>query len=273
MINLRNSTLSEFSASSPIILVGEEGSAAPFPFRGRLIINCILHLSNPNSFDPQPVVEYGDSIPSIEFRGSIVTGSSDSGRTSWSNALGIDGRDNLDVDPGFTSGSFHLTESSRAIDAGTNATLLPTDFDGLPRVIDGDGRSGAEIDIGAFEYLPPTLDSDSDGFRDVVEFQLTGTLTELSVPRLNIIPPPHGDLQVIDSLGYEIPVMMSELFKISVEAASDLNPNTIWSETEIFQPTTPVEQEGIISIQLQADPDAIMVKPREFYRLRFSPIE
>lgn len=66
---------------------------------------------------------------------------------------------NLSADPLLvnpTGGDFRLRAGSPAIDAGDGAAIgiPPTDISGGPRVVDGIG-SGARIDIGAYEFLPP----------------------------------------------------------------------------------------------------------------------
>ena len=64
---------------------------------------------------------------------------------------------NISIDPMFvdpSNGDYHLQTGSPCIDVGTNdAPGRPeTDFDGNPRIIDGDDKEGAVVDIGAFEY-------------------------------------------------------------------------------------------------------------------------
>jgi hypothetical protein len=61
---------------------------------------------------------------------------------------------NLDVDPCFTP-SFHLQAGSPCIDAGTNAApMLPvSDFEGDPRVFDGNYNGFAHADMGADENV------------------------------------------------------------------------------------------------------------------------
>jgi len=60
--------------------------------------------------------------------------------------------DPLFVDP--STGDYHSQRGSPCIDAGdNNAPALPGfDFDGKPRVMDGDGDGIAVVDMGAFEY-------------------------------------------------------------------------------------------------------------------------
>jgi len=68
------------------------------------------------------------------------------------------GTGNIHVDPQFqdaASGDFHLLPESPCIDAGTNdAPSLPdTDFEGDPRIVDGDGDGTAVADMGIDEVL------------------------------------------------------------------------------------------------------------------------
>jgi hypothetical protein len=67
---------------------------------------------------------------------------------------------NLSLNPQFrnpASADYHLLTGSPAIDAGiSDPALLPTDFDGNPRVLDGDGNGTAVVDMGVYEA--PVLD-------------------------------------------------------------------------------------------------------------------
>ena len=64
---------------------------------------------------------------------------------------------NIAVNPQFVSRrNLRLQAGSPAVDAGTLSVpnLPPTDFDGNPRVVDGDGDGTALPDMGAFEFIP-----------------------------------------------------------------------------------------------------------------------
>jgi len=70
---------------------------------------------------------------------------------------GCSGTGNIDADPQFASpwGNYRLRPGSPCIDAGTNTVGLPIgtrDFDGAPRIVDGDGDGTAIADMGAYEY-------------------------------------------------------------------------------------------------------------------------
>ncbi len=87
------------------------------------------------------------------FSHSIVQGSG--GSAAWNPIFGINGGNNLDVDPllwSVSNGDYHLRPGSPAIGAGENSApeLLPTDIDGESRIVDG------VVDIGADEFDNPT---------------------------------------------------------------------------------------------------------------------
>jgi predicted outer membrane repeat protein len=103
---------------------------------------------------------WGDSLPEIYNFGDrepVVTYTNVQG--------GYDGEGNIDADPLFVdpgNGDYHLGPGSPCIDTGTNdAPNLPAyDFEGHPRVFDGDGDGTAVVDMGVDEvaryvlYLP-----------------------------------------------------------------------------------------------------------------------
>ena len=66
---------------------------------------------------------------------------------------------NISADPQFvnaTNGDYHLQFGSPAIDVGDNAApnLLRQDYDGKPRIVDGNNDCVDTIDIGAYEFQP-----------------------------------------------------------------------------------------------------------------------
>lgn len=87
------------------------------------------------------------------------------------------GPGNFNLDPLFVAASltnFHLTTGSPCIDTGTNLshldsdlqTLVSFDLDGTPRPLDGNGTGGTAFDIGAYEFLFASADSNGDGIPD-----------------------------------------------------------------------------------------------------------
>src|SRR6185437_6846641 len=91
-------------------------------------------------------------------------------------------RGNISADPLFVdaaSGNFRLEQAAPPIDAGTNTGAPPTDFDGNPRPIDGDGDGVAVTDMGAFEFpaadlaLAKTARPDPVSVGDTITYTLT----------------------------------------------------------------------------------------------------
>jgi hypothetical protein len=82
---------------------------------------------------------------------------------------------NISADPMFvkpSAGDYHLWADSPCIDTGAPklaSIFLPeTDFDGNPRVVDGDGDGVAIVDMGAYENCGPS-DVDGDGVPDLCD--------------------------------------------------------------------------------------------------------
>jgi hypothetical protein len=93
------------------------------------------------------------------------------------NSTFIWGPGNISVDPQFISmaaTNYRVSATSPCIDTGTNVSAIATnfvfaltnDFDGLPRPLDGNGDGAARFDIGAYEFILASADSNGDGIPD-----------------------------------------------------------------------------------------------------------
>lgn len=84
------------------------------------------------------------------------------------------GQGNIEAEPRFldrANGQFMLTLMSPCIDAA-EAGVSTHDLLGRPRALDGDNDGTDLADMGAFEYVHPSADSDGDGVTDFMQFQL-----------------------------------------------------------------------------------------------------
>jgi hypothetical protein len=91
------------------------------------------------------------------------------------------GEGNITNAPQFVAalaGDFHLLASSPCIDAGTAAPTATNDLDGVPRPLDGDNDKTAQSDIGAYEFVHPSADTDVDEMPD--KWELSHTLDPLT---------------------------------------------------------------------------------------------
>jgi hypothetical protein len=82
------------------------------------------------------------------------------------------GAADLSCDPRFVNaanGDYHLRPGSACIDAGTPLAASQADKDHTPRALDGNNDGTAAPDIGAFELVHPSADSDRDGMPDAWE--------------------------------------------------------------------------------------------------------
>jgi hypothetical protein len=70
---------------------------------------------------------------------------------------------------------YRLPQDSDCVDRGTNIVEVTEDLEMIPRPLDGDGSAHAEWDVGAYEYVSPTSDTDMDGLSDAIEIGTYGT--------------------------------------------------------------------------------------------------
>ena len=70
-----------------------------------------------------------------------------------------------------TNGIYRLSASSPCIDSGNNTyKTTSTDVEGQPRQLDGNADELSHIDIGAFEFMSDSVDTDADGMSDWKEY-------------------------------------------------------------------------------------------------------
>lgn len=104
------------------------------------ITNCILW-ANTASLSPQIAGSAGINVTNCDVQG------------------GYTGTGNIYSDPLFVGvDNFHLTATSPCIDVGNNSApgIPALDFDGNPRIFDGNGDGTATVDMGAYEYQADT---------------------------------------------------------------------------------------------------------------------
>ncbi len=95
------------------------------------------------------------------------------------------------------SGDYHLLQGSPCIDAGTNTPAAGADIDGIPRPLDGDNDGTPVADMGAYEFVSPTGDSDRDGLVDADEIGVHHT--DPLNPNTDGDPEPDGREVVADT--------------------------------------------------------------------------
>jgi hypothetical protein len=145
---------------------------------------------------------------------------------SCAGQAGVSG--NISVQPEFVDApqdNYRLLAGSPGIDAGLNSApdLPPTDFDGLPRIVDGSGKKTSIIDMGAYEFQPVTALPASIDFGP----RMLGTHSSQTVTLTN-----HqaGSLSIST-------ITAGGDFSSSSSCPSSLPPGTSCSITVTFTPT------------------------------------
>jgi parallel beta-helix repeat protein len=122
------------------------------------------------------------------------------------NSTFIWGPGNINLNPQFINTAqtnYRVSATSPCIDAGTNVSAIATtfalavtnDFDGIARPLDGDGDGAARHDIGAYEVLLASADSNGDGIPDGWTQQFGFNPTDPAVALGNPDNDPHTTLQ------------------------------------------------------------------------------
>ena len=166
-IQLTNATFNENSATVAGGAIYVEANTYTCAGISVDIVNSILWGSTDSIGSNEIHVESGDvTLSYSDLEGLGVTGVTVGGCGTFTDA-----GNNISVPPEFVDphgadatlgtldDNLHLrgrlfASPSPAIDAGNNAIVsAATDFDGLPRILDGDGSGTEEVDMGAYEVL------------------------------------------------------------------------------------------------------------------------
>ncbi len=130
---------------------GSHGFGAPG--NNPVLINCVLWSNRVTTAGPADFTTWHDNDPQAAH--SIV-------ESGWPGAGNLTNHPLLDA-------YFRPGAGSPCVDAGTNVAGLASDLDGAPRPLDGDDDGTARADLGVFEFVSATADSDGDGLPDAWE--------------------------------------------------------------------------------------------------------
>lgn len=96
--------------------------------------------------------------------------------TVSANSTLVWGAGNISVDPQFVTGTYRPAAASPTIDGGVDPVTIASDLaaslalafdpDGIPRPLDGNGDGMARYDLGAYEFLLASADSNGDTIPD-----------------------------------------------------------------------------------------------------------
>ncbi|MFC1497087.1 choice-of-anchor Q domain-containing protein [Verrucomicrobiota bacterium] len=120
----------------------------------------------------------------ILYYNTAATDNNYSGSTVFSNCCTLPhpgSPDNITNPPAFVgrlSNNYHLLLGSPCIDTGTNLLNIITDLNGVPRPLDGNDDSIIAWDIGAYEFVHTSADTDADQMPD--GWEISNSLNPLS---------------------------------------------------------------------------------------------
>ena len=83
------------------------------------------------------------------------------------------------------NGDYHLSGSSPCIDSGTNLENIVSDMESVPIPLDGNNDGIARADMGCYEFVHPTADTDADRMKDADEIK-AGTSPTNGIDYFNI---------------------------------------------------------------------------------------
>ena len=122
-----------------------------------------------------------------------------SGTFSYSCSPDLSGGSNLSGDPRLVDAAganYRLRHDSPCIDTGETIGSVTNDLDGNPRPLDGNLDETDAFDMGAYEYLGATADSDGDGRSDIDELGAGFSPYYNEAPAIE-----HGQTMVTDDPG------------------------------------------------------------------------
>jgi HYDIN/CFA65/VesB family protein/centrosomal CEP192-like protein/parallel beta helix pectate lyase-like protein len=139
---------------------------------------------------------------------------------------------NISADPLFLNAAnsdFHLTQGSPAIDVGDNSApnLPQTDFDGNPRIVDGNNDGISTVDLGAYEFgatVPPAVSLSPSTL--TFPSQLVGTSSQAQTVTLTNT---GGSSLSITSISSDVPFSQSNNCAPTLSSGSSCTISVVFS--------------------------------------------
>jgi hypothetical protein len=235
-------------------------------FRGSgraTVINCIIW----NCTNPFVLTDSTNGHSYAEVSYCNVQGGQAANSIS-ANSTFIWGPGNINADPQFlnlAATNYHVAATSPCIDTGTNISAYATnfsfsvtnDFDGLPRPLDGDGNSRVAYDIGAYEFILASADSNGDGIPDGWAHRFGFNPLDPSVAAGNPDQDPHttfqewvADTDPTNALSYLRIESISNLPPVSVQFLSSTNRRyTLWRADELVDTNSFTSVPGQVDVR------------------------
>lgn len=181
---VRNCLFCDNTATNPTgtLAAGSGGGGGLFAYTGGVVENCTL-INNEALYRGGGIRAYGSSGRNPYVYNTIIQSNSAPSSANWSYSGTtfryccsdplLSGDGNISNAPMLTAGG-ELSPGSPCIDSGTNRVLVVDDLLQIPRPLDGDGNGIPAHDIGAYEFVGTTSDTDGDGSSDADEI-IAGT--------------------------------------------------------------------------------------------------